>query len=204
MCSSSRNPPPPPRRGPFWGRGGVPSAPRVRRVAPVAVVSGVPPRGILVPWGLPGGRGRRARSGRPPTGQCGGGGGGGGGNPPALVCAPVFPGPASDRAAPFAPSWAPPVRRRSAAGRACGRLPRPWCPRTPGAAASLGGVRGRRVLCLPLSALGPGSEGGGEWGGPSGPPMPPPDGRGGGGMAVPAPGASHRLGGRTLPPPPST
>ena len=33
---------------------------------------------------------------------------------------------------------------------------------------------------------------------------PPPDGRGGGGMAVPAPGASHRLGGRTLPPPPST
>ena len=27
---------------------------------------------------------------------------------------------------------------------------------------------------------------------------------GGGGMAVPAPGASHRLGGRALPPPPST
>ena len=97
---------PPPRRGPFWGRGGVPSAPGGRRIAPVApkrgggsgggggaggppprpptpsgvglpsVVSGVPPRGILVPWGLPGGRGRRARSGRPPTGQCGGGGGG--------------------------------------------------------------------------------------------------------------------------------
>ena len=39
------------------------------------VAPGVPPRGILVPWGLPGGRGRRARSGRPPTGQCGGGGG---------------------------------------------------------------------------------------------------------------------------------
>ena len=46
--------------------------------------------------------------------------------------------------------------------------------------------------------------GGGEWGGASGPLAPPSDGRGGGGMAVPAPGASHRLGGRTLPPPPST
>ena len=64
--------PPPPRRGPLWGRGGVPSAPGGQRVAPVAlklgggsfaaprppvpsgvglpsVVSGVPPRGILVP-----------------------------------------------------------------------------------------------------------------------------------------------------------
>ena len=129
---------------------------------------------------------------------------GGGGNPPALVRAPVFPGPASDRAAPFAPSWAPPVRRRPAAGRACGRLPRPWCPRTPGAAASSGGVRGRRFFGLPPSALGPEWEGGGGWGGPSGPLARPPDCRGGGGMAVPAPGASHRLGGRTLPPPPST
>ena len=99
--------PPPLRRGPFWGRGGVPSAPGGRRVAPVAlklgggsgeggvggppprppapsgvglpsVVSGVPPKGLLVPWGLPGGRGRRARPGRPPMGQCGGGGGRGG------------------------------------------------------------------------------------------------------------------------------
>ena len=51
-------------------------------------------------------------------------GGGGGGNPPALVRAPVFPKPASEGAAPFAPSWAPPVRRRAAAGRAgaCGRF----------------------------------------------------------------------------------
>ena len=31
------SPPPPPRRGPFWGRGGVPSAPGGRRVAPVAL-----------------------------------------------------------------------------------------------------------------------------------------------------------------------
>ena len=133
------------------------------------------------------------------------GGGGGGGNPPALVRALVFPGPASDKAAPFAPSWASPVRCRPPAGRACGRLPRPWCPRTPGAAASSGGVWGRRFFGPPPSALGPEWEGGGEWGGPSGPLATPPDGRGGGGgMAVPAPGASHRLGGRTLPPPPST
>ena len=104
---------------------------------------------------------------RPPTGQCGGGGwgGGGGGNPPALVRAPVLPGPASDKAAPFAPSRASPVRRRPGAGRACGRLPRPWCPRTPGAAASSGGVWGRRFFGLPPSALGPEWEGGGGSGG---------------------------------------
>ena len=188
------------------GLGGPPPRPPARSgIGLPSVVSGVPPRGILVPWGLPGARGRRARSGRPPTGQCGGGGGGGGGgNPPALVRAPVFPGPASERAAPFAPSWTPSVRRRPAAGRACGRLPRPWCPHTPGAAASSGGAQVCRFFGLPPSALGPEREGGGEWGGPSGPLAPPPDGRGGGGMAVPAPGASHRLGGRTLPPPPST
>ena len=157
-----------------WGGagGGVggppPRPPAMSGVGLPTVVPGVPPRGILAPWGLPGGRGRRARSGGPPTGQCGGGGGGGGGgNPPALVRAPVFPGPASDKAAPFAPSWAPPVRRRPAAGRACGRLPRPWCPRTPGAAASSGGVRGRRFFGLPPSALGPEWEGGeGGGGGP--------------------------------------
>ena len=88
--------------------------------------------------------------------------GGGGGNPPALVRAPVFPGPASDKAAPFALSWASPVRRRPAAGRACGRLPPPWCPRTPGAAASSGGLWGRRFFGPPPSALGP------EWKGEGG------------------------------------
>ena len=155
--------------GSAGGGGGVggppPRPPAPSGVGLPSVVFSVPPRGILVPWGLPGGRGCRARPGRPPTGQCGGGGGGGGGNPPALVRAPVFPGPASDRAAPFAPSWAPPVRRRPVAGRACGRLPRPWCPRTPGAAASSGGVRGRRFFGLPPSALGPEWEGGGGSGG---------------------------------------
>ena len=151
--SSHILPPPPPRRGPFWGggrplgpggaegrscgslagggAGGGLGGPPPRPPAPSgvglpSVAPGVPPRGILLLWGSPGGRGLRARSGRPPTGQCGGrGGGGGGGNPPALVRAPVFPGPASDKAAPFAPSWASPVRCRLAAGRACGRLPRP-------------------------------------------------------------------------------
>ena len=192
-------------RGGGGGVGGPPPRPPAPSgVGLPSVVSGVLPRGVLARWGLPGGRGRRARSGRPPTGQCGGGGGGGGGNPPALARAPVFPGPASVKAAPFAPSWAPPVRRRPAAGRACGRLPRPWCPRTPGAAASSKGVWGRRFFSLPPSALGPEWEGVGEWGEPSGPPAPPPDGWGGGGMAAPAPGASHQLGGRTLPPPPCT
>ena len=95
-----------------------------------------------------------------------GGGGGGGRNPPALVSAPVFPGLASEGAALFAPSWAPPVRRQPAAGRACGRLPPLLCPLTPGAAASLGGVRGRCFFSLPPSALGPEEEGGGDWGGP--------------------------------------
>ena len=147
------------------GLGGPPPRPPAPSgVGVPSVVSGVPPRGILVPWGLPGCRGRQARSGRPPTGQCCGGGGGG---TPALVRAPVFPGPASERAAPFAPSRAPPVRRRPAAGGACGRLPRPWCPRTPGAAASSGGVRGRRFFGLPPSAHWPGWEGrGGSGGGP--------------------------------------
>ena len=132
---------PPPRRGPLWGRGGVPSAPGGRRVAavvpklgggeqgggglggppphppapsgvvPPSVVSGVPPRGILVPWGLPGGRGRQARSGPPPTGQCGGGGGGG--TPPPWFAPPSSPG---------RPLKGPlrlrrPGRRRSAVGR---------------------------------------------------------------------------------------
>ena len=97
--------------------------------------------------------------------------------------------------APFALSWAPPVRRRPAAGGACGRLPRPWCPRTPGAGASSWGVRGRCFLGLPLSAHGPEWEGGGEWGGPSGPLPSPPDGRGGGRHGGPGPAGQPSAGG---------
>ena len=202
------HPPPPPRRGPFWGRGGVPSAPGGRRIAPVALKLGgggggggggappaSPPRRALPchqlspacplrVYSCRGGCRAAAGVGRGPVGRqwvsaAGEGGGRGGGNPPALVRAPVFPGPASEGAAPSAPFLAPPVRRRPAAGRACGRLPRPWCPLTPGSAASSGGVRGRRFFGLPPSTLGPEGERGGEWGGPSGPLAPPPDGRGG-------------------------
>ena len=124
------------------------------------------PRGILVPWGLPGGPGRRARSGRPPTGQCGGGGGEGGGDPPALVRAPSSQG-------------RPPIRplrlrcrgrRRSAVGRqqaghvgaclGCGApAPRVQRPFRGGCAAAVSSV------CLnPL--LGLSGRGGGSGGGP--------------------------------------
>ena len=109
------------------GWGGRSAAPRPSAPSGVglpSVVSGAYPRGILLPWGLPGGRGRQARPGRPPMGPCGGAGREGGGGGLALVRAPAFPRPASEGAAPFAPSWAPPVRRRPAAGRAgaCGRF----------------------------------------------------------------------------------
>ena len=186
-----------------WGGGGA--APLPRRASACHLLSPACPLRV---YSCRGGCRAAAGVGRGLVGRqrvsVAGGGGGGGGNPPALVRAPPFLGPASDKAAPFAPSWAPPVRRRPAAGRACGRLPRPWCPRTPVAAASSGGVRGRCFFGLPPSALGPEWEGGGGWGGLTGPLAPPLDGQGGGGMAVPAPGASHRLGGCTLPPPPST
>ena len=242
VCRSSRISPSPPRRGPFRGRGGVPSAPGGRRVAPVAlklrggsggggcggrsaaprppapsvvgrpsVVSGVPPRGILAPWKLPGGRGRQAQPCRPPMGQCGGGGGGGeGGQLPALVRAPTFPRPASVGAAPFAPSWAPPVRRRSAAGRAgaCGRFTGGACrgcsAPSPRVQRPLWGGCGAAVssVCLrPLFGLRGrgGGVGGALWSRNAALRRPR-----GGGLAVPAPGASRRLGGRTLPPPSST
>ena len=47
-----------------------------------------------------------------------------------------------------------------------GRLPRTRCPLTPGAAASSGGVRGRRLFSLPPSALQPEGDGGGSGVGP--------------------------------------
>ena len=77
------------------GWGGRPPAPPARSgVGLPSVVSGVPPRGILVLWGLPGGRGRWARSGRQATGQCGEGGRGGegGGTPPPWFAPPPSPG----------------------------------------------------------------------------------------------------------------
>ena len=186
--------PPPPRRGPLWGGGGRPLGSGLAEGRSCRSLAGGGARGGggrgAPPPPRPVGRRpafccpRRASPGYTrAVGVAGrpralgavrsaadgsvrrGGGGGGGGNPPALVRAPVFSGMASDKAAPFAPSWASPVRRRPAAGRACGRLPRPRCPRTPGAAASSGGVWGRRFLGLPPSTLGPEWEGGGGVGG---------------------------------------
>ena len=145
------------------GWGGAPPPPLPRRASACLPLPPACPPGV---YSCRGGCRAAAGVGRGPVGRrrvsAAGGGGGGGGNPPALVRAPVFPGPASDKAASFAPSWASPVRCRPAAGRACGRLPRPWCPRTPRAAASSGGVWGRRFFGLPPSAPGP------EWGGGGG------------------------------------
>ena len=163
-------------RGGGWG--GRPPAPRpVGRLPAIRFLRRAPP-GYTRAMGVAGGPRAWGAVWSAANGSVrwGGGGGGRGEPPPPLVRAPVVPGPASDRAASFAPSWAPPVCRRPAAGRACGRLPRPWCPRTPGAAASSGGVRGRRFFGLPPSALGPDWEGGGGGGGASGPLTPPPDG----------------------------
>ena len=91
----------------------------------------------------------------------------------------------------------PPPRRRPFCGGGWRAAP---------VAPPLGGVRGGGLGGRPPRPLsGLSGRGGGEWGGPSGPLASPPDGRGGGGgMAVPAPGAGHRLGGRALPPPTST
>ena len=164
-------------------RGGVggppPRPPAPSGVGLPSVAPGVPPRGILVSRGLPGGRGRRARSGRPPTGQCGGGGGGG--TPP-----PWF----APLSSPGRPLIRPlrlrrPGRRRSAIGRqqagrvgAClGRgapAPRVQRPLRGGCGAAVSSVRLRPLMGLS------GRQGGGEWGGPSGPLATPPDGRGGG------------------------
>ena len=166
-------------RGGGGGGGAAPPAPPRRRASACHPLSPACPPGV---YSCRGGCRAAAGVGRGPVGRqwvsAAGGGEGGGGNPPAPVRAPVFPDPAPEGAAPFAPSRAPPVRRRPAGGRACGRLPRPWCPLTPGAAAPWGGVQGRRFFGPPPSALQPEGEGGGDWGGASGPLAPPPDGRG--------------------------
>ena len=144
VCRSSWAPPPL-RRGPFWGRGGVPSAPGGWRVgAPAALKPGgeggalrrpPPPRPVgrwpatLCLRRAPPGYTRAVGvAGQPWVSGAAqsaanwsvrrAGGREGGSDLLALVHAPAFPTPASEGAAPFAPSWAPPVRRRSVAGRA--------------------------------------------------------------------------------------
>ena len=203
-CAGSVAPPPPPRRGPFWGRGGVPSAPGGRRVAPVALklgggaggggvrgplrrpppplphlVSACHPLSLARPPGVyscPGGCQAAVGVGRGPVGckwVSAAGREGRGGNPPALVSAPAFLRPASEGAAPFAPSWAPPVRRRLAAGKvgACGRFTGGACrgrgATSPRVQRPLRGGCGAAVssICLrPLLDLG--GRGGGVRGGP--------------------------------------
>ena len=179
------------------GRGGRSAAPRAPAPSGGGLpsfVSGASPRGILVLSGLPGGRGRRARPGRPPMGQCGGGGGRGGRSDLfALVRALAFPRPGSEGAAPFAPSWAAPVRRWSVAGRAgaCGRFIGGACrgrgAPPPGRSGLPGGLLGHCLSGLPLSTAGP--RGGGR-GGPLVPSRRPPTAAGGrpGGSG---PGRSH-------------
>ena len=165
-----------------------PAPPPPRRASACHPLSpACPPWGILVPWGLPGSRGRQARPGRTPMGQCGGGGGGGGGGePPRPGSRPRLPqaGLRNRRSVCAVLGTAGPPSVGSGQGGSVrvvhrGRLPWPRCPLTPGAAASSGGLRGQHLFGLPPSALGPEGEGGGEWGGPSGPPAPPLDCRGG-------------------------
>ena len=201
---------PPPRRGPFWGRGGVPSA----LGSPVALKRGgagggvggplrrpPPPRpvgrrpAIRCLQRAPPGYTRAVEVARRPwasgaarsasNGSVRRGGREGGGNPPPWFAPLPSQGPASEGVALFAPSWAPPVRRRSAAGRAgaCGRFtggacrgrgspsPRVQRPLLGGCGAAVSSVCLRPLLGLR------GRGGGAE--GPSGPLAPPPDGRGG-------------------------
>ena len=148
------------------GGGAHPRAPALLGVSLPSVISGLPPlgytRAVGVAW-----RPRASGAVRSAAnGSVRRGGGGGGRNPPALVHAPVFPWPASDRAPRFAPSWAPPIRHRPAAGRACGRLPRPWCPRTRGQRPLRGEVPGRRCFSQLRPLLGLSGRRGGSGGGP--------------------------------------
>ena len=170
---------------------GRPPAPLPRRASACRPLPRACPPGVY--W-CRGGCWAAAGVGRGPVGRRrvsaagGGGGGGGGGNPPALVRAPVFPGPASDKAAPFAPSWALPVpvgRRQAGRVGAClGRgapAARVQRPLRGGCGAAVSSVRLRPLLGLS-------GRGGGSGGGPSGPLATPPDGRGGGRHGGPGPG----------------
>ena len=114
-------------------------------------------------------------------------------------------------AAPFAPSWAPPLRGRLVAPNAgaCGRFAGgAWCAAALAAAdvsPPLGAVASPSGCGADVSPLGlrPLLGRGGGRGEPSGPLTPDPDGRGEAVRRFRPRGASRRLGGRTLPPPPS-
>ena len=245
--------PPPGRHGPFWGRGDAPSAaggvegrrPRApqaggecggRAAVPFSsalgggpwppalspTLSGAPPLGI---HGSPGGHGRRARSGRPPAGQCGRGGGERFpryGLPPrlpqvgikagCLVCVPDRAGAAHGVGAePPAGSRLCGSERAADRGRLTRGCARRGCGVSPlGAAAPLGGCWAAVSLVgpRPPTGWGGGRGGGGEgWGGvpccpPPAPWRRPPTAAGGrpGGFDPWGPPADR--GGRTLPSPP--
>ena len=130
------------------------------------------------------------------------GGGEGGGTPPPWFAPP----PSSGRPLKGPLRLRRPGRCRSAVGRqragreraggSPGALAAAAVPPHPGCSGLFGGMRGRRLFGLPPSALGPEGEGGGEWGGTSGPLAPPPDSRGGqpggpGPRGQPPAGGSH-------------
>ena len=145
---------------------------------------------------------------RAATGQCGGGGEGGG-EPPRPGSRPRLPqdGLRRNRSVCAVLGAAGPPSVGSGQGGSVravhrGRLPRPRCPLTRGAAASSGGVRGRCLFGLPLSAPGPEGEGVGSGGGPLVPwrrPLTAPGGRPGG----PSPGGHTSAGGSHSSPSPS-
>ena len=179
------------------GGGGPPSRPLAPSgVGLPSVAPGVPLRGILVPWGLPGGCGRRARSGRPPTGQCGRGGGGrGGGTPPPWFASPSSPGRPLIRPL----RLRRPGRRRSAVGRqqagrvgAClargAPVPPVQRPLRGGCGAAVSLVRLRPLLSLS-------GRGGGSGGGPLVPWRRLLTARGGGRHGGPGPGGQPSAGG---------
>ena len=217
VCRSSRIPPPP-RRGPFWGQGGVPSAPGERRVAPAALKLGGGERGGGS-WGAapspPVPPSRRASACHPlslacPPGvySCRGGcwaaAGVGCGQVGRQWVSAAGRGEKGGTPPPwFAPLSSPgrplkgllrlrrPGRRQSAvglqrAGRGlAGGSPRALAaaavPPHPGCSGLFGGGAGPQSLRSASVRFWARGGGGGEWGGPSGPLAPPPDGRGGGG-----------------------
>ena len=146
--------------------------------SPSPFFSGAPPLGVHVQPGLPGGRGRQTRPGRPPVGQCGGKGeersprhGMLPGLPQAGTKAGCFISAFLGAAVPLRPT-APAVSRRLAAGNAgvsgwstggawgAGlRLPRLWRPSL-GCSTPPRGMRGRRLSGLPPAAHGLGGGGG--------------------------------------------
>ena len=187
------------------GGGGAPLPPGPVGRRPAICCLGRAPLGVYsCRWGCR----AAAGVGRGPVGRqrvsAAGGGGKGGETPPPWLAPPSSPGRPLIR--PLCLRC--PGRRRSAvrrqqAGRAGACLGRgASAPRVQRPLQGGCGAANSWVCLRPL--LGLSGRGGGEWGGAFGPLAPPPDGRGGGGMAVPAPGASRQLGGRTLPPPPST